>query len=29
MDNVAITEIALPADPQAPAALLSFNAPIS
>jgi probable phosphoglycerate mutase len=29
LDNVAITEIALPADPQVPAALLSFNTPVS
>jgi probable phosphoglycerate mutase len=29
LDNVAITEIALRADPQVPAALLSFNTPVS
>jgi broad specificity phosphatase PhoE len=29
LDNVAITEIALRADPEVPAALLSFNTPVS
>ena len=28
LDNVAVTEIALPADPDTPAALLSLNVPV-